>query len=196
MRRVTIVVMGNGKTTRANVDALLDDMLDSVDEMRVAIVYDKEMNQELTWVQQYAADKSLPTVFYDRNDYRTLFSENNVEELKFFSLWDDDDPDSQLAASQAQSKNVSVYDLTNGLMAVSLSQSPIAKPEIASIPKVEEEISPIIELPEEAEEDDEELEDDEEGEYDLEETLTILVSELGKIFARSFADEFKRIIKE
>jgi hypothetical protein len=41
MRRVTIAVIGNGKTSRANVEALLNDTIESFDETYVALIYDK-----------------------------------------------------------------------------------------------------------------------------------------------------------
>lgn len=207
MRRVTIAVMGNGKTTRANVEALISDIVDSADETIVAIVYDETKSDGVTWAYQYAIDKELPILDYSRNNYDELLAENAREELRFFALWDDDDSECQTAASIAQQNNIPVYDLTNGLMLVPLSQEPIANPPRVVMPVVETQVTEepipvkdvlkVIEdsLSEEEEDEDDE-DDDEDSEYDLEETLVVLVSEMGKIFARSFAKEFKRIIKE
>jgi hypothetical protein len=130
-----------------------------------------------------------------------LFAENTPEDIKFFMLWSDEDSECQLAASKAQETRILAYDLTDGLMLIPLNSEPILKPEITAMPEVEAVVTkleaPTIELTTEVE-DIEELDDEEDydSEYDLEENLVVLVSEMGKIFARSFAKEFKRIIKE
>ena len=207
MRRVTIAVMGNGKTTRANVEALISDVVDSVDEAIIAIVYNEKKSDGVEWTYQYAIDKELPVLDYSRNNYDELLAENAKEELRFFALWDDDDSECQTAAAVAQQNNIPVYDLTNGLMLVPLSQDPISTPTRVVMPVVEtqvtEEVAPtkkVLKPIEEAlEDDEEELDEDEEdydSEYDLEKNIVVLMSEMGKIFARSFAKEFKRIIEE
>jgi len=203
MRRVTIAVMGNGKTTRANVEALIGDVVDSVDEAVIAIVYNEKKSDGAEWAYQYAIDKELPILDYSRNNYEELLVDNTKEELRFFALWDDDDSECQTAAAIAQQNNIPVYDLTNGLMSVPLSQEPIASPPRVVMPVSETQVSEepvavkkVLKPIEDALVDDEEELDDEDSEYDLEETLVVLVSEMGKIFARSFAKEFKRIIKE
>ena len=196
MRRVTIAVIGNAKTTRANVEALISDIVDSVDEAVIALVYDENQSEGQTWVQQYAQAKSIQLLEYPSNNYDGLLSENNPEDLKFFILWDDEDPDCQLAASRAQEARILAYDLTDGLMLIQLASSPILRPQKPKIPEVE---AVITEKPQTKVEsvpvDETEINEDYDSEYDLEETLTVLVSELGKIFARSFATEFKKIIK-
>jgi hypothetical protein len=195
--------MGNGKTTRANVEALIGDVVDSVDEAVIAIVYNEKKSDGAEWAYQYAIDKELPILDYSRNNYEELLVDNTKEELRFFALWDDDDSECQTAAAIAQQNNIPVYDLTNGLMSVPLSQEPIASPPRVVMPVSETQVSEepvavkkVLKPIEDALVDDEEELDDEDSEYDLEETLVVLVSEMGKIFARSFAKEFKRIIKE
>jgi hypothetical protein len=201
MRRVTIAVIGNAKTTRANVEALISDVVDSVDEAIIATVYDQAPSDGIVWAEQWAADKGIPVLKYPNNDYDHLLVENSREDLKFFMLWGDEDPECQLAASVAQESRILTYDLTDGLMLIPLNSEPISRPETPVIPKVEEAIVEptqpavtITSVPELDEEDEDE--DYYDSEYDLEETLTVLVSELGKIFARSFAEEFKKIIKD
>lgn len=199
MRRVTIAVIGNAKTTRANLEALISDVVDSVDEAIIATVYDKNPSEGIVWAEQYAQDKGLPILKYPENNYDALLAENPREDLKFFMLWDDEDSACQLAASVAQETRILAYDLTDGLMLIPLASEPITRPQRPQIPEAETSVStPEIKVIEETkvEEPDSEDNSDYDSEYDLEETLTVLVSELGKIFARSFADEFKRIIKE
>lgn len=206
MRRVTIAVIGNAKTTRANVDALISDVVDSVDEATIATVYDSEQSDGQTWAQQFAEEKNIPFIAYPDNGYDHLFSESALDELRLFMLWDDEDPACQLAASRAQEMRVPAYDLTDGLMLIPLSTAPIPRPQKAEMPTVEaEEVQPTVEETAEevvsapakdpvAEEDlDEEYED---GEYDLGELMTLALEEAGKIFARSFAAEFMRLLKK
>ena len=201
MRRVTIAVIGNAKTTRANVEALIGDVVDSVDEARIVTVFKDTQSEGLVWATQYAQDKDIFAGSYTDDEYDALFAEHSADELKFFMLWDDEDPECQLAASRAQEYRVMAYDLTDGLILIPLNSAPIARPIQAPIPKVEEiavEV-PVIEVIIESSEPIEE--DEDEGEYyepayNMEEALTTLVSEMGRIFARSFADEFKKLIKE
>jgi hypothetical protein len=200
--------MGNGKTTRANVEALIGDVVDSVDEAVIAIVYNEKKSDGVEWSYQYAIDKELPILDYSRNNYEELLVDNTREELRFFALWDDDDSECQTVAAIAQQNNIPVYDLTDGLMLVPLSQGPIASPPRVVMPVVEtqitEETAPavkVIKPIEDALDDGEEEPDDEDAEdydseYDLEKNLVVLVSEMGRIFARSFAKEFKRIIED
>jgi hypothetical protein len=219
MRRVTIAVIGNAKTTRANVEALISDIVDSVDEAAIVTVFDKKQSEGQVWAEQFAADKGLQHGVYDHNDYKTMLGEQK-NEIKFFILWDDEDPDCQLAASVAQENKIPAFDLTDGLMMISLNSEPIAKPVKAEVPEVETKVSaepvepqlstPTINQPirvsigdletlfndevEELEdsEDDEDLEDEDESDYDLGELMTLAIEEAGRIFAKSFAEEFKK----
>jgi hypothetical protein len=207
MRRVTIAVIGNAKTTRANVEALISDVVDSVDEATIVSVFDQAPSEGILWAEQWAVDKGIPVLKYPGNDYETLLKENPAEDLKFFMLWDDEDPECQLAASRAQEARILAYDLTDGLILIPLNSEPISRPQEPKIPIAETvtvtpsepavtiKAAPDIEV---AEEDYEEDIDnvDYDSEYDLEENLVVLVSEMGKIFARSFAKEFKKIIKD
>jgi len=200
MRRVTIAVIGNAKTTRANVEALISDVVDSVDEAIIATVYDQAPSEGIIWAEQWAADNDIPVLQYSDNNYDALFAENASENIKFFMLWSDEDTECQLAASKAQEQRILAYDLTDGLILIPLNSEPIVRPVAAVIPEAETvppTAAPTVEIHTEVE-DLEEVEEtiDYDSEYDLEENLVVLVSEMGKIFARSFAKEFKRIIKE
>lgn len=216
MRRVTIAVIGNAKTTRANVEALISDIVDSVDEAAIVTVFDKKQSEGQIWAEQFAVEKGLQYGVYDHNDYKTMLSEQK-NEIKFFILWDDEDPDCQLAASIAQDKKIPAFDLTDGLMMISLNSEPIAKPVKAEIPEVETKVSaepvepqlstPTISQPvrvsiEELEElftdisdpesDDEELdEEDEDTEIidDLGDLMKAVIEEMATIFANKVAEE-------
>jgi hypothetical protein len=219
MRRVTIAVIGNAKTTRANVEALIGDFVDSVDEAAVVTVFDKKQSEGQIWAEQYATDKGLQTGVYDHNGYASMLKEQK-NEIKFFILWDDEDPECQLAASIAQANKIPSFDLTDGLIMIPLNSEKIAIPVVANVPAVEEEVSkepvtaqlstPTMHQPvrvslgeletfftdvldKESEADDEEDEEDED-EYDLGELMTLAIEEAARIFARSFAEEFKKLL--
>lgn len=215
MRRVTIAVIGNAKTTRASVEALISDIVDSVDEAAIVTVFDKKQSDGQIWAEQYAVDKGLQHGVYDHNDYKTMLKEQK-NELKFFILWDDEDPECQLAASVAQENKIQAFDLTDGLIMIPLNSEPISKPAVAEVPEVETKVSaepvepqlstPTINQPvrvsigdletfftdvaDESEEDDEEdEEDDEEIIDDLGDLMKALIEELATIFADKVAEE-------
>ncbi|CAB4129504.1 hypothetical protein UFOVP115_32 [uncultured Caudovirales phage] len=200
MRRVTIAVIGNAKTTRANVEALIGDVVDSVDEAVLAAVYDQSPSDGQTWAVQYAQDKEIPLLQYSNNDYDALFSEVTSGETKFFMLWDDEDPACQVAASVAQERRILAYDLTDGLISIPLNSEPIARPVKAEIPVAEEVapevttlevvVEPTKEAPEEVVTD---FEDDED--WELSEIFMTFIDEAAKVFARKVAAEVKNILK-
>ena len=224
MRRVTIAVIGNAKSTRANVEALITDMVEAMDSVALATVYKDKQSDGQIWAEQLAQDKSIPWVAYDKNDYTTLLKEHKENEIKFFVLWDDEDPECQLAASVAQENSIIAYDLTNGLMQIPFSTATIQKPTVTAIPEVESEVSnePVepqladesggskrvvldvgeavasliatASLSSEDEEELDESEEDEEEVWDLGELLEDAIAEAARHFARSFADEFKKIM--
>jgi len=194
MRRVTIAVIGNAKTTRANLEALIGDVVESVDQATVVTVYNEAPSEALIWATQYAQDKGIETLQYPDNNYEALVAEHKREELRFFMLWSDEDPECQLAASMAQEFNVPSYDLTDGLILIPLNQAPISRPAKTEAPIIESVVNPEPtqqpELPSEDEV------DEEAEEYDLGEIMTLALEEAGKIFARSFATEFMKLLKK
>jgi glycerophosphoryl diester phosphodiesterase len=138
---------------------------------------------------------------YAHNAYNELIVENKVEDIKFFMLWDDEDPACQLAASIAQENKILAYNLTDGLIMIPLNSEPISKPVQTEIPVAEEVVDevPIVEVilvPEELEEAYEDEESEEGLEYDLGELMTLAIEQAGKVFARSFAEEFIKLLKK
>jgi hypothetical protein len=206
MRRVTIAVIGNAKTTRANLEALISDVIDSVDEAGIVTVYDKTPSDGVTWATQYAKDKEILIGSYEGNNYDELIAENNIDEIKFFMLWDDEDPDCQLAASVAQEHRILAYDLTNGLMLIPINSTPILRPIQAQIPAAEEvvvepkttTIQIVIESEEETIPDLEDKEDrwDMSDEDEMMSLFMDFAETAAKVFARKMVEEFKKLINE
>jgi len=201
MRRVTIAVIGNAKTTRANVEALIGDVVDSVDEAIIATVYDEAQSDAQVWAEQYAQDKEIPVLQYKNNGFDEMLVETKVSDLKFFMLWDDEDPQCQLAASVAQANNILAYDLTDGLIMIPLNSEPISRPVRAEIPVAEEvipEVAVIEVVVEPIEEAAEGLvtdfEDDED--WELSELFMAFIDEAAKVFARKITAEVKKSLSE
>lgn len=188
MRRVTIAVIGNAKTTRANVEALIGDVVDSVDEATIVTVYDQKQSDAQIWAKQYAEDKSITFLEYAENDYDTLVSKYPAEELRFFVLWDDEDPECQLAASEAQRRNIPVFDLTDGLMRIKLSDATIPKPATASIPAQEA-------IPAEEPEVEEDSEDALEDVPELADAIVGIIEEAVAEFTARITADLLRLIK-
>lgn len=200
MRRVTIVVSGNAKTTRANVEALIADMADSVDELELAVVYDKAPSSGQTWAAQWAQDKGIPLYQYEENQWDQLISQSDVDDLRFFILWEDDDPDCQRAASVAQEHKIPCYDLADGLVLIPLKQAPIARPDVPETPI--EEVTPESEVVEDILE--EELEVEEVSiEFEEEPDSVVLgalaeafIQQAAEVFAKQFAIKFIETLKD
>jgi hypothetical protein len=201
-----MVVIGNGKTARSNVDAILSDFVESVDVADLVLVYDQKPSDGAVWAKQFAEEKLGSVTGFADNNYTALLSAFPKEDLKFFILWDDEDPECQLAASFAQANAIPAFDLTDGLMMISLKQSKIEAPVVSVIPIAEEVAQAVIADPVEPvkapepvvedEEEDEEVLDLPSEEYDVSELVTLLVEQAGKELARSFFDEFKRLLNE
>lgn len=202
MRRVTMVVIGNGKTTRSNVDAILSDFVESVDVADLVLVYDQKPSDGAVWAKQFAEEKLGSVREYTANDYEALLKDWPKGDLKFFILWDDEDPECQLASSFAQANAIPAFDLTDGLMMISLKQSNISAPVVAVIPEAEEVITPAVEQTvveptvENSEDVEEEFLDLPTEEYDVAELITLLMEQAGKELARSFFSEFKKLLNE
>lgn len=139
MRRVTIVVIGNGKSNRSNVESLISDVADSMDEVTIATVYGTKQSEGQVWAEQWAQDKEIPVLQYPENNYDALFSENPLDEIQFFLLWSDEDGDCQLACSKAQEYKIRAFDLLEGLISIDLGVEPIVVPATPPVHDVVEE---------------------------------------------------------
>ena len=104
----SIIVVGNGKTSRANVEALIDDYFYANPSMTLSILTQGMASEGQVWATQYAEEKSIKV--------------ETVKELKepnlnsaFFVLYDENDKDSVEAVQTAGENGVPAFDLTNGL---------------------------------------------------------------------------------
>ena len=210
MRRVTIAVIGNGKTSRANVEALLNDTIESFDETHLALIYDNTPSEGVTWSKQYAESKNILYKEYSALDFSGLILDNKDKEIKFFILWDDEDFECVEAIRCSQENSLTAFDLTNGLVSIKSITTEI-KPRTAPsvMPEIETKVNPDIKdgskyksnfvkvtVHEDDDEDEEEEEDDGEYEYESSEIIFEAIEEIAKIFAVAVASAIKEAMKE
>lgn len=204
MRLQTVVIIGNGKTSRANVEAILSDVITVHKEnIQFAFIARSTQSEGITWAQQYVAEQGRVGVVYGSDlslDLKKLKEDNAGRTIEFYVLWDDEDYDCLEAVSFCQENNIAMFDLTNGLIAIKPSVK-IEQPVLVEMPEVEKITNPeaglvkkVIKTDEEEEEEEEEFEDDEE-ELDSEDIILEGIQEIARVFAMAIAAELKTILK-
>jgi hypothetical protein len=209
MRRVTIAVIGNGKTSRANVEALLNDTIESFDETYIALIYDKTPSEGVVWAKQYSDSKSITYKEYSGLDFSTFVTDNKDRETKFFILWDDEDFECVEAIRCSQKHNIRSFDLTNGLVAIKSITTDIKPRQFENMPEVETKVNPtdyskketknesnFVRIEKDQEEEYEDEEDDDEGEYESSDIILEAVEEIAKIFAVAIASAIKEAMEK
>jgi hypothetical protein len=216
MDKYYVLVAGNGATSRANIEALMEDHFyangdDGVVVMPIvgnptpsqvfAAQYAKEKSKEVVYVSQAEANlTNLPpaSMIEDANPINKALEIIVGEKSSAFLLWSDEDDVSLDALAACKKADIKCFDLTDGLVPINPSAD-IKKPEKVSFPKQEivvEKEEEDAEEEEESSEDEEEFDDeDEEDDDEQEESLENLyagVEEIARIFARAFKEEFSR----
>lgn len=132
-----IVIVGNGKTSRENVEALIDDYLYANKDLEF-ILFKSSMplSDGQRFAEQYLKDKNFSVTVSN-----SMPDEPN---MAVFILWDDDDEVSHSALESANKANVPAFDLTNGLY--ELTSVPVKASEPVSEPIVEEAPKPRVVL--------------------------------------------------
>lgn len=198
MEKYYVVIAGNGTTSRANLEALLEDHFyakgaDGV----VHIVEEGKLSQGKIFAEQYAKDKNKPVV-----KAGLLESVSNVvfSNTACFILWSDEDRECQDALARCTELGIPCFDLTEGLLPIAPSDH-IRLAVNPEIPTAETLTPKVIETPEvEPEDDDEEFEEDEEDEddeYDEDEagSLYFGIEAIAKIFAKAIVEELEKAKK-
>lgn len=144
----TIIIAGTGETSRANVEALIDDYIYSHGQgVTFAIVYDKKPSQGQVFAAQFAKIKNKDIIVFC-NDGATfdgipsspvVLNEplpkwaNSVA----FVLIDDEDSEQYILLSQFHKSKVDMYDLTEGLIPIKY-DAKFKKPQEPVIPEAEQ----------------------------------------------------------
>jgi hypothetical protein len=197
MEKYYVVVAGNGTTSRANLEALMEDHFyakgaDGV----VHIVEDGKMSQAKIFSAQFAKDKNKP-VF--QSPLSEALSKTDPKNTSCFILWSDEDRECQDTLATATEMGIPCFDLTEGLLPITPSKNiQVSVP--PSLP-VAEEMEPTIAETPYVEPEDEEIEDedeeDEDDEYDEDEAgnLYFGIEAIAKIFAKAIVEEIERAKK-
>jgi hypothetical protein len=210
MRRVTIAVIGNGKTSRANVEALLNDTIESFDETHLALIYDNTPSEGVTWSKQYADSKDIPYKEYSALDFSGLTLDSKDREIKLFILWDDEDFECVEAIRCSQENSFAAFDLTNGLVSIkSITTDIKPRPAPALMPEVETKVntdikdkskyeSSFVKVSVSVDDEEYEEEDEDEGtdEYESSDIIFEAIEEIAKIFAVAVASAIKEAMEK
>lgn len=184
-----VLVAGNGKTSRANVEALMDDhyyangdagtliipVLDKPTEGQIwAAQFAKDNNKQITIIAKPGASyEVLPKTAYleSANPLEESVAAIKGHDSVAFLLWSDEDENCSDILALCKEYGVDAKDLTNGLTNIHATDGlkfearpPVPVQETLPVKVKEEEEE---EDEEEEEEDDEELEEDDELDYDL-----------------------------
>jgi hypothetical protein len=174
-----IIVTGNGKTSRENVEALVDDYIHANPKVKFTLANPVRLSEGQVWLKQYLTDKEV--------EFSLELSDPKItgKNSAMFILWDDDDPESLSSLAIAKENGIPAFDLTEGLNEL-VPQDSIKAANVPVIPEQEQMTEEEIEAEEDGEEDPEEFEDP------LYEAVRIIAD----IFAEAIGKELKRALKK
>ena len=200
-----IIIVGSGETTRANVEALLDDYVYANEELSICIVVNDKPHDGQIWSAQYILDNDKDvSIYYSKGtnigplanfEVENVVTDSPLDEIlpgsdvEAFFLWNDEDINCLNYLSQLSSKGISCKDLTKGLYEISASADIQESPE-PEIPKQEQLTQ--VEVSESTAEIDVVTDDEEEYEDPLYEGIRLLAG----IFAEEIAKELKKVLKK
>lgn len=200
MDKYCVVIAGNGTTSRANLEALLEDHFyakgaDGV----VFIIEEGKLSQGKVFAEQFSKDKNKSVV------YIKLLSDSlqqlDPKNTSCFILWSDEDAECQNTLAICTEIGIPCYDLTEGLLPIKPSKNIVVSTSPV-IPTAEETTPKVVETPyvEPVDEDvDEEDEDDEEADEDYDEdnaaNLYFGIEAIAKIFAKAVVEELEKAKK-
>lgn len=200
MENYYVVIAGNGTTSRANLEALLEDHFYTKGANgTVHVVDESSMTQVKVFAQQFAKDKSKPVHV---GGLQESFSKTDPKLTACFIVWSDEDSESRNALALAASFGIPCYDLTQGLLPINPA-SDISQEATPTIPEAEQ-LTPApilaavtveeeLEDEDDIDEEDEDLEDDDE-EYDEDEASSLYfgIEAIAKIFAKAVVEELEK----
>ena len=215
MDKYYVLIAGNGATSRANIEALMEDHYYANGAEGIVVMpifgnptpsqvfaaqYAKEKNKEVVYVASEGANlTNLPagSMINDPDPINKAVEIIVGEKSTAFLLWSDEDNTSLDVLVACKKADIKCFDLTDGLVPINPSAD-IKKAEVIDFP--EKERVTIKETEEDAaeeeegseEEDDEEYEDEDEEDDEGLENLYAGVEEIARIFARAFKEEFSR----
>jgi len=196
-----IIIAGNGTTTRANVEALIDDYFYANKKLKVYIAVNSAISEGQIWAAQYAVDNEISVIAYmtqgakmtglpleatrqnDEDPVRTALQAH--KDVIGFLLWNDEDVESLNALGVLDEYGIQALDLTNGLATIS-SAKPIKQVKAPEIPKEEQVVEPEPEPTPELDADVEEYED----------PLYEAIRTIAGIFAEELAEKLAEVLRK
>lgn len=197
MEKYYVVVAGNGTTSRANLEALLEDHFYAKGaEGTVHIVDEGKLSQGKVFASQFAKDKNKTVSNYGLSE---SFDKADPKNTSCFILWSDEDRECQDALATAAGLGIPCFDLTEGLLpitatkGVKISVDPVIPVAEETTPKETPYVEPEDEDVDEEDEDDEE--DDEDYDEDNAANLYFGIESIAKIFAKAIVEEIEKAKK-
>lgn len=182
-----VLISGNGDTTRANVEALLEDyVLAKSGKGVLVLAFESKPSAAQIWAGQLATQHGIESIIVsppnglldgvpkgslvqakpgDTMGTGVSVLRAQCEDIAAFIVWSDEDTDSAQTLSECKDNGVKAFDLTNGLVGI----TPADEIEPASDVRIPEAEATQSEVAEESEEDLEEEELEEEDSEDLDE---------------------------
>ena len=204
-----VLVLGSGETSRANVDALLDDyFFNKKDKYLIVLAFNKQASQGQAFAAQFAKDNNKDLVVFANEGFISAglpqASVNHTAspvkdaidfskgiETEVFMLWSDEDMETANIISLVSESGLPAYDLTDGLTKIQASAN-IQRTESPVMPEVEA-TTAKEEHPSLFEEEEEEEEDEDESEYEEVDDDVFSIAESISAFAKIVA---KEVVKE
>jgi len=202
MDKYYVIVAGSGSTSRANLEALMEDHFYAHGADGVVVLpYEIKPSQGQVFAAQLAKDKNKELIVYTKSGkFEGLPTSTMVEGLAkdaandfkkeksfAFLLWDDEDPNS--VNLLADLDGIPCFDLTDGLK--SMSSADVTRMEAPVIPE-QETIKVEAEQVEDEEDDEEEdlseEEDLDEADEEIMENLYYGVQAIAQIFAQALIE--------
>lgn len=203
MDKYYVIVAGNGTTSRANLEALLQDHFYANGENAIVVLpYEDKPSQGQVFAAQLAKEKNKELIIYtksgkfDNMPAATTVEENADalpkafagEKVSAFLLWDDEDTYSNNLL--ADLKGIPCFDLTDGLNA--LSSEDVKRVEAPTIPakeKLEAPVEePVIDDEDEDEDEEDDEEEDEDEDYQVMEDVYFGVQAIARVFAEALVE--------
>ena len=205
------IVVGSGTTSRANLEALMEDHYYAKGpENILMLVFKDKPSQGQMFASQLAKDKgkhivvfTTPTASFEgipsssisqtSDPIAEVFKDiTNPEQYSTFILWNDEDKDCVRTLVRSTEAGVKCYDLTDGLNLLTPSDNveEQAEPTIPTQETIDEEEPEDDGEDEEEEEDFSDEEDDEDPEDEILENLYFGIQAVAQIFAREFLAAF------
>jgi len=202
-----VLVTGRGTTSRANVEALLEDYIYAAkDELVFVLEYEKSPSQGQVFIAQLARDKGKDIIVFAHPDAKfdgltTGFTFNPVidtfteavafvkgEKATAIFIWDDEDESQPPRVRLLKDAGIKSQDITQGLMLIKVADGSLSAPEPVEIPEAEQVEEEVLE--DEDLEEAEEVEDDDE-EPDLEDDIYYGIQAFIKALAKAVVAELQ-----